>query len=192
MTDLWTVLQQWQSFIAGFLVFVAGGITCAGALIAANRQAATLRLATDQQVAATRRAAEEQVAAVRRATDQQVAVVRRATEEQVASLQLDRQHIGERQHGVVECNVQIKGKRIEIAAVRRDAAPPDGQREVALPIARLVLESDPLPHGVNEEMALLDDRMRALFGEFASTIDEYISRTRTIKQLARMLETVER
>jgi hypothetical protein len=192
MTDLWVVLQQWQSFIAGFLVFVAGGITCAGALIAANRQAAALRLATDQQIAATRRAAEQQVAAVRRATDQQVAAVRRATDEQVASLQLERRHIDERQHDVIECNVQIKGKRIEIAAIRRDAASSDGQREVALPIARLVVDSDPFPQREREEMALLDDRMRALFSEFASTIDEYISRTRTIKQLARMLETVER
>jgi hypothetical protein len=188
MTGLWAALQQWQPLIAGLLVLVAGCVTYAGALVAANRRAFAVRLDTDRQVAAMRRAAEQQVAAVRRATDQQVAVVRRTTDQQVASLQAERRQLGERS---VEWDVQIKGKRIEIAAVTRDAAPSHGQEAPVLPIAQLAIESSPLGRGEREEMTLLDDRMRAVFEELGGVIDEYYSRAKTINRLAKLARVVE-
>jgi hypothetical protein len=189
MTDLWAVLQQWQSLIAGLLVLVTGVVTYAGALVAANRRAVAVRLDTDRHVAAMRRAAEQQVAAVRRATDQQVAVVRRTTDEQVASLQAERRQLDERRS--VEWDVQIKGKRIEIAAVTRDAAAPHGQKAPGLPIAQLAIESSPVGRGEREEIALLDDRMRAVFEELGGVIDEYYSRAKTINRLAKLARVVE-
>jgi len=158
-------------------------------LVAASRQAAAVRLVTDRQVAATRRATDQQVAAIRRATEQQVAAVRRATGEQVASLQVERKQIEDRQP--VEWNVQIREGRIEIAAVTRGGVSPDGRREAASPIARLVVESEPSPHRERAEMALLDDRMRAVFEELASLIDEYNSRIKTINRLAALARVVE-
>ena len=189
MTGLLAVLQQWQPLIVGLLVLVTGGVTYAGALVAASRRAAAVRLATDQQVAAMRRAAEQQVAAVRRATDQHIAMVRRATDEQVASLQAERRQLDERHS--VEWDVQIKGKRIEIAAVTRDSAAPLGQEVSVLPIAQLAIESSPLGRGEREEMALLDDRMRAVFEELTSVIDEYYSRAKMINRLAALARVVE-
>jgi hypothetical protein len=189
MTGLWAVLQQWQPLIAGLLVLVTGGVTYAGALVAANRRAAAVRLATDQQVAAMRRAAEQQVAAVRRATDQYVAMVRRATDEQVASLQAERRQLDKRHP--VEWDVQIKGKRIEIAAVTRDTVSPHGQEASVLPIAQLAIENSPLGRGERKELALLDDRMRAVFEELAGVIDEYYSRAKTINRLAALARVVE-
>ena len=189
MTGLWAVLQQWQPLIAGLLVLVAGCVTYAGALVAANRRAVAMRLDTDRHVAAMRRAAEQQVAAVRRATDQQVAVVRRTTDEQVASLQAERRQLDE--HHSVKWDVQIKGRRIEIAAVTRDAASPHGQEAPVLPIAQLAIESSPLGRGEREEMTLLDDRMRAVFEELGGVIDEYYSRAKTINRLAKLAQVVE-
>jgi hypothetical protein len=190
MTGLCAVLQQWQTFIAGVLVLVVGAVTYVGALVAASRQAASVRLATDHQVIATRRAAEQHVAAVRRATDQQVAAIRRATDEQVASIQGEKRQIEERQP--IEWNVQIRDNRIEIAAVTRHAASADRQRDAAaLPIARLVVESDPFPHREREEMALLDARMRTVLEELGGVIDEYCSRAKTINRLAALARVAE-
>jgi hypothetical protein len=189
MTGLWAEFQQWQTLIAGFLIVVAVAIAYVGALVSASRQAHAVRLVTDQQVATTRRATDQLVMAIRRATDQQVAAVRRATSEQVASLQVEREQIEERQP--VEWKVQIREGRIEIAAVTRDSASPAGQREAASPIARLVVESEPFPHKAPVEAALPDDRMRIVFEELASLIDEYNSRTKTINGLAALARVVE-
>jgi hypothetical protein len=178
MTGFWIALEQWPTLIAGFLIVVAVAIAYIGALVTASRQAFAVRLVTDQQVAATRRATDQLVMAIRRATDRQVAAVRRATSEQVASLQVEKAQIEERQP--VEWNVQIRDGRIEIAAVTRDSASPVGQREADLPIARLVVDSEPFPHRKAVDAAMLDDRMRAVFEELASIIDEYNFRTKKI------------
>ena len=170
------------------LIVVAAAIAYVGVLAAASRQVTAVRLATDQQVSSTRRGTDHLVSAIRRATDQQVAAVRRATGEQVASLQAEREQT-ERQP--VEWNVQIREGRIEIAAVTRGNVSPAGQREAPSPIARLVVESEPSPHQERAEMALLDDRMRAVFEELASLIDEYNSRTKTINRLAALARIVE-
>jgi hypothetical protein len=189
MIGLWAALEQWQALIAALLIVVAVAVAYAGMLVAASRQATAVRLATDYQVASTRRATDQLVTAIRRATDQQVAAVRRATGEQVASLQVEKEQIEERQ--AVEWNVQIREGRIEIAAVTRSNASPAGQLETPSPIARLVVESEPSPHQERAEMALLDGRMRAVFEELATLIDEYNSRTKTINRLAALTQVVE-
>jgi hypothetical protein len=189
MTGLWAALEHWQTLIAALLIVVAGAVAYTGMLVAASRQAAAVRLATDHQVSSTRRATEQLVTAIRRATDQQVTAVRRATGEQVASLQVEKEQIEERQ--AVEWNVQIREGRIEIAAVTRGNASPVGQLEAASPIARLVVESEPSPHQERAEMALLDGRMRAVFEELATLIDEYNSRAKTINRLAALARVVE-
>ena len=154
-SGLLPILARWQSLIAGLLGLLAGLVAFVGALIAACWQVRTMRRTAAAQVA--------------------------AMQAQIADLQAEREKTDDRRRSVVKWAVRAEGQWLGITAAAMLRALPSGPQPAARSRDQLLIASSPLLRGEREDIALLDDEMRATLEKVSDTLNDYNSRIETAR-----------
>ncbi len=161
MIDFVAWLYRWQTLAAGL---VGGGLALVAAVIVYKAAIGAAR----QQIAAMRQAADDQIAAIQK---------------HLADTQAARRQADEQKRSVIEWAVRAERRRLEAAiwalSPTGGGALPSGPQPASRRREQLVIESSALLRGEREDIALLDDRRRALLEDVAAAIDDYNSRIGT-------------